>query len=148
MSGDERDLIIALFKNKWRKWDTLKPPKSHHCSTCKACIARMDHHCPWVNNWIGINNQKAFLLFCFYIFFGSVYSLSILFYYTHHCLYDQCQQFLDPISILLNVGGIFMGVLFGTFTAIMLFEQISCIINETSTIDKLKKTLNKAVFLH
>jgi hypothetical protein len=26
----------------------------------------MDHHCPWMNNCIGLNNQKAFVLFNLY----------------------------------------------------------------------------------
>merc|ERR1719382_2084148 len=37
--------------------------RSHHCKDCGRCVDRLDHHCPWIDNCVGLGNQRAF--FCF-----------------------------------------------------------------------------------
>ena len=44
----------------------LKPDRAYHCKICKMCILKLDHHCPWVDNCIGLYNQKYFILFLLY----------------------------------------------------------------------------------
>ncbi|KAK0629227.1 DHHC palmitoyltransferase-domain-containing protein [Bombardia bombarda] len=40
----------------------LKPARSKHCSVCKRCVARADHHCIFINNCVGAHNQRWFVL--------------------------------------------------------------------------------------
>lgn len=39
--------------------------RSHHCKECGRCVDRLDHHCPWIDNCVGLGNQRAF--YCFIV---------------------------------------------------------------------------------
>jgi hypothetical protein len=55
------------------KCEVTKPNRTHHCTSCHRCYLKMDHHCPWLGNCVGLHNQKYFYLFVFYTFIGSTY---------------------------------------------------------------------------
>jgi len=55
--------------------------RSHHCKECGRCVQRLDHHCPWIDNCVGLGNQRSF--FCFIV----VLLATILYFYYVAALY-------------------------------------------------------------
>ncbi|XP_067682042.1 palmitoyltransferase ZDHHC22-like [Haliotis asinina] len=51
------------------------PPRSHHCVLCNKCMLKRDHHCYFTASCIGFQNQKYFIVFCFYTVCGCALAL-------------------------------------------------------------------------
>ncbi|KAF5297446.1 hypothetical protein FQR65_LT01377 [Abscondita terminalis] len=127
---------------KCPKCCSIKPDRAHHCSVCQRCIRKMDHHCPWVNNCVGENNQKYFVLFTFYIATISLHSLYLAIDQFSTCIRNEwkdCSMYSPPATVVLLLFLIFEALLFAIFTAIMLGTQVQAIWNDETGIEQLKK---------
>jgi len=69
-SSDDED---SRKPRKCKKCNRLKPPRAHHCSVCRKCVLKMDHHCPWIGNCVGFKNYRNFCLFLLFLCFGTCY---------------------------------------------------------------------------
>ncbi|XP_032173113.1 palmitoyltransferase ZDHHC3 isoform X1 [Neovison vison] len=84
---------------KCPKCCSIKPDRAHHCSVCKRCIRKMDHHCPWVNNCVGENNQKYFVLFTMYIALISLHALIMVGFHFLHCFEEDWTNLLQAYGL-------------------------------------------------
>ncbi|XP_037831617.1 palmitoyltransferase ZDHHC3 isoform X2 [Kryptolebias marmoratus] len=118
---------------KCPKCCSIKPDRAHHCSVCKRCIRKMDHHCPWVNNCVGENNQKYFVLFTMYIALISLHALIMVAFHFFFCFeadWGKCSGFSPPATVILLILLSFEGLLFLIFTAVMFGTQVHSICSD------------------
>ena len=110
-----------------------RPVNAHHCGICHSCILEKDHHCPWVNNCVGLFNKKFFILYLFYALLSVIYSVIIFFYFI---LYKHLNIFLDDIMyIVFGVLFIIIGIIYGAFVTVLLCEQYDNIKHDCTLID-------------
>ena len=66
--------------------EVIRTDRSRHCSICNKCVERFDHHCPWINNCVGVNNHGVFMGFLV-----SMWSL-LLITFISLCINFDCYE--------------------------------------------------------
>ncbi|KAF1918444.1 DHHC palmitoyltransferase-domain-containing protein [Ampelomyces quisqualis] len=121
------------------KCQSRKPDRAHHCSTCKRCVLKMDHHCPWLATCVGLRNYKAFLLFLLYltVFCWISFAASATWVWTEILSDGQYQESFMPVNyVLLAVLSGIIGIVITGFTAWHLW----LVCKGQTTIESLEKT--------
>ncbi|KAF2140780.1 uncharacterized protein K452DRAFT_252669 [Aplosporella prunicola CBS 121167] len=121
-----------------KKCQTRKPDRAHHCSTCKRCVLKMDHHCPWLATCVGLRNYKPFLLFLVYLsIFCWISFAASGGWCWNEFTNDSYMDNLMPVNyiVLAVISGI-VGLVITGFTA----WHIMLAARGTTTIESLEKT--------
>ncbi|OJJ31762.1 hypothetical protein ASPWEDRAFT_632345 [Aspergillus wentii DTO 134E9] len=88
--NQQRAVISELFE-QW-KFDeenfcvscmVRKPLRSKHCKRCGRCVAKHDHHCPWIDNCVGANNLRHFVLYITCLEAGIILFVHLTFSYIN-----------------------------------------------------------------
>lgn len=122
-----------------KKCQVPKPDRTHHCSTCKRCVLKMDHHCPWLSTCLGLHNYKIFVLFLIYtsLFCWVCFISTALWTWTEVFESRQYMSEFAPVQvIILAVLAGIIGIVITAFTAWHLYL---CLRGQT-TIECLEKT--------
>lgn len=76
------------------------PVRSKHCKRCKRCVAKEDHHCPWIHNCVGANNHRHFFLYIAFLEIGILLFISLVFRHLENLpapAQTQCNIVSDAI---------------------------------------------------
>ncbi len=133
------DTTYQLDNRECKKCDNYKWPRVSHCSKCMSCIYRMDHHCFWTQNCIGIKNYRTFVLFITYAFMAALQHLYYMPKYLYWC-WQQPSLFIIhtfPTYIwwlVLTFSVIFMGIMIGG----LVFTHYIMLLTNFTTLDSYK----------
>lgn len=94
----------------------VRPVRAHHCKTCRKCVKRMDHHCPWTGNCVGVENHRFFIQFLFHSSSSMLVCFplaAVLFFVFDYSLRDPLDYYLIAANLMFaSVIGFAIGYLF------------------------------------
>lgn len=91
LEGRPSDLLTMYEHLKQENSDTedfcptcllKRPLRAKHCSACGRCVLRCDHHCPWINNCVGVHNLYHFYALVVLFILGDPFFLHFAWRYV------------------------------------------------------------------
>jgi palmitoyltransferase ZDHHC2/15/20 len=73
------NIDASRYKSKCEFCDKFKFERTSHCRVCNICVLRRDHHCVWIGNCVGLNNNQYFFNFCTWVVVSKINFKILLF---------------------------------------------------------------------
>ncbi|CAE6512861.1 unnamed protein product [Rhizoctonia solani] len=125
-SEDDSDIEVDdQGEKRWcRKCWAPKPERAHHCSYCKRCVLKMDHHCPWLaNNCVGYRTYPSFVhfLICTTLIAAHAVSVSVspIKWYFNNVV--EVLDFTPLHALYLALGGAIFTICMGSFAGFHIY---------------------------
>lgn len=80
------------------------PTNGRFCKRCCHIVLRKHHHCPWINNCVGQNNEQYFLRFLMFAIAVTIQSSLILIIDAYRRYTLNMMVIFDIFNIGLSVG--------------------------------------------
>ncbi|KAI3381632.1 hypothetical protein SNEBB_004196, partial [Seison nebaliae] len=135
------------LKLKWcNHCNGFIPPRAYHCTKCKLCRPRFDHHCPAINNCVAILNFKEYFLFILFATINTSVGLYYVLMYWVYALEDEVPESIRVIFKLNNLLTIFecIGVILFTGN-LLLWQFFTITINLTLTESLVVNSINDKI---
>jgi len=100
---DDAEEIKQCHRCKTVRWE-----RTHHCSICDQCVDRYDHHCIWINNCVGVKNQREFILLLVWVTIGLfvLLPMSIAMLWLHFIRRRRCTFTIEMSGVLPEAIGV------------------------------------------
>eukprot|EP00668_Euglena_longa_P012308 GGOE01014747.1.p1 GENE.GGOE01014747.1~~GGOE01014747.1.p1 ORF type:complete len:290 (+),score=77.22 GGOE01014747.1:59-928(+) len=130
-----KGLAVDRRQPKCQACMVYKPLRAHHCSKCQQCILQYDHHCPWINNCVGLRNKKHFLLFMLYanlnvVFICTTSYREVITFHSEHSL--QFMGIHDSVNFALVWA---FTVVVGFFLIVFCLVHCKLVIENRTTVE-------------
>lgn len=78
--GNIRENFVPEPTTDWKFCsfcNRMAPPRSWHCTTCKYCVFKRDHHCHFFGCCVGYFNFRYFYMFVMHVFISMMYAMCV-----------------------------------------------------------------------